>query len=298
MDKFANMQAFALVAQTGSFAEAARKLNIANSVVSKRVKDLEDYLGTQLLIRTTRSVRLSDTGYGYLEQIRKTLDELAEIESRIREKMEHPIGTIRLEAPLSFGMQYLAPALASYLEKYPQTEVHVYLSDRRNNFVEAGCDIAISTGPFSDSSLMTKKLASCRRVVCASPAYLKKHGTPRTPDDLKNHQCLSYLNVADGKAWPFLQDGKTIWQNVAGRFSADNGDLLHQAILGDAGLSLLPTFIVGKSLKSGALKAVLSDYEEAPFNLYAAYPYTRHVSPKIRTLVDHLSSCLFGEPGL
>lgn len=287
-----------MVGQTGSFAEAARRLNIANSVVSKRVKDLEDYLGTQLLIRTTRRVRLTDTGYGYLEHIRKTMDDLEEIEARIRDKMDKPVGTIRLEAPLSFGMQYLAPALASYLEKYPGTAVQVYLSDRRTDFIDAGCDIGISTGPFADSSLMTKKIATCRRVVCATPAYLKKHGTPQTPADLQSHECLGYLNLADGKSWPFKQGGQKIWQNVAGRFAADNGDLLHQAALGGAGITFLPTFIVGKSLDSGALKSVLDDYEEDDFNLYAAYPYARHLSPKIRTLIDHLSGCLFGAPGL
>lgn len=298
MDKFANMQTFAMVGQTGSFAGAARRLNIANSVVSKRIKDLEDYLGAQLLIRTTRRVTLTDTGYSYLEQIRKTMDDLEEVESRIRDKMEKPVGTIKLEAPLSFGMQYLAPAVTSYLEKYPETSVQVYLSDRRTNFVEDGCDISISTGPFTDTSLITRKIAACRRVVCASPAYLKQHGTPRTLEDLQGHECLSYLNLADGKAWPFLHQGQKIWQTVSGRFLADNGDLLHQAALGGAGLTLLPTFIVGKSLQSGALKTVLSDYEEQDFNLYAVYPHTRHLSPKIRTLIDHLASCLFGEPGL
>jgi DNA-binding transcriptional LysR family regulator len=145
---------------------------------------------------------------------------------------------------------------------------------------------------------MTRKIAACRRVVCGSPDYLKTHGIPMVPADLQTHECLSYLNLADGKAWPFLHDGKKIWQNVSVRFLADNGDLLHQAALGGAGLTLLPTFIVGQSLESGLLKTVLTDYEEQDFNLYAVYPYARHLSPKIRTLIDHLALCLFGAPGL
>ena len=159
MDKLANMQAFEAVGRTGSFAEAARKLNVANSVISKRVKDLEDFLGTQLFIRTTRKVTPTETGYSYLEYTRRILDEIEEVEARIRHKMDKPIGTIRLAAPLSFGMQYLGPAVASYLEKYPDVTIKTYLSDRRVNLVDEGYDLSIRTGPLQDSSLIAKNLS-------------------------------------------------------------------------------------------------------------------------------------------
>jgi len=290
------MQAFAAVGQTGSFAGAARKLNLANSVISKRVKDLEDFLGTQLFIRTTRKVNLTDTGYSYLEYVRKILDELEEVETRIRHKMDKPVGTIRLAAPLSFGVQYLGPAIASYLEKYPSVTIKTYLSDRQVSLIDEGYDLGIKIGHLKDSSLIAKKLLDCRRVVCASPEYFKKHGKPEKPKDLKNHNCMSYLNLADGKAWPYLEDGRKKWQSVSGSFLSDSGDLLHEAALSGCGITLLPTFIVGDSIKDGKLEVVLKEYEEIDFNIYAVYQHTRHLSTKIRTLIDHLNECFKGMP--
>ena len=291
MDKLANMLAFKAVGETGSFAEAARKLNLANSVVSKRVKDLEDFLGTQLFIRTTRKVSLTETGYSYLEYVRKFTDELEEVEARIRHKMDKPVGTIKLAAPLSFGRQYLGPAIASYLNKYPDVTIKTYLSDRHVSLIDEGYDLSIRTGPLEDSSLIAKKLMKCRRVVCASPAYFKKNGKPKTPKDLKDHNCLSYLNVADGKAWPYMEEGRKKWQSVSGSFFSDNGDLLHEAALTGCGITLLPTFIVGESISDKKLEIVLEEYEDTDFNIYAVYQHTRHLSTKIRTLIDHLSEC-------
>lgn len=289
MDKLANMQAFAAVGRTGSFAEAAKKLNLANSVVSKRVKDLERFLGAQLFIRTTRKVLLTETGYYYLDYVQKCLDELEEIERRIRYKMDKPIGSIKLAAPLSFGMRYLGPALTSYLDKNPAVTIKTYLSDRTVDLIEEGYDLALRTGPLKDSSLIAKELLSCRRVVCASPHYFAKHGKPQTPQDLKNHNCLSYLNLADGKSWPFTLDERRTWQQVSGSFLSDNGDLLHEAALSGCGISLLPTFIVGESIKNGSLEIVLEEFEEHNFSLYAVYQHTRHLPMKVRTLIDHLA---------
>jgi len=295
MDKLANMQAFAAVGQTGSFAEAARRLNLANSVVSKRVKDLEGFLQTQLLVRTTRKVNLTDNGYSYLEYVRKFLDELEEVETRLRHHTEKPIGVIKLNAPVSFGMQYLGPSLSSYLNTYPDVEIKAYLSDRQVSLIDEGYDLSIRTGPLKTSSLIAKKLVACRRVVCASPAYFAEHGKPETPKNLKQHNCLNYLNLAEGKAWPFTVDGKKVWQPVSGRFSVDNGDLLHEAALTGCGVALLPTFIVGDSLKNGLLETALEPFEETDFGIYAVYQHTRHLSTKIRTLIDHLSDCFSKE---
>ena len=291
MDKLANMEAFAAVGETGSFAEAARRLNLANSVVSKRIKDLEDFLGAPLFNRTTRKVTLTETGYGYLEYTRKFLDDLAEIEGRIRYNVEKPSGTIQLAAPLSYGQKYLAEAIASYIDKYPEVKIKTYLSDRRVNLVEEGYDLTIRSGPLEDSSLIAKKLQQCRRVVCATPDYFKKHGKPQRPEDLRTHNCLSYLNVADGKSWPFVVEGKKIWQPISGSFSADNGGLIHEMVLSGCGIALLPTFIVGESIEKGDLEIVLDAYEQDDFNMYAVYQHTRHLSIKIRTLIDHLVAC-------
>lgn len=294
MDKLANMQAFATVGQTGNFAAAARKLSLANSVVSKRVKDLEDFLGMQLLVRTTRKVRLTDAGYDYLEYVRKCLDEMTEVEEAVRHQAQKPVGMIKLAAPQSFGRQYLGPALAAYLEKYPDVSLKVYLSDKRVDLLEEGFDLGITIGVLQDSNLVARKLGDCRRVVCASPHYFRKHGKPQKPQDLGSHNCLSYLNLAEGKAWPFTMGGKRVWQAVSGRFSADNGDILYQAALTGSGIALLPAFIVGKAVETGKLQVVLEKYEEQNFSIYALYQHKRHLSTKVRMLIDHLSQC-FGQ---
>ena len=292
MDKIANMEAFAAVGQSGSFAEAARQLGLANSVVSKRIKDLEDYLGNQLLVRTTRKVTLTESGQSYLDYVLKFLDELEEVESEIRYQSQKPVGTIKLTAPLSFGLQTLAPAIASYLEKYPDVSIKTYLSDRRVHLVEEGFDLAIRIGVLEDPNLIAKKLCPGRRVACATLEYLKKYGTPQTPADLKNHNCLSYLHLAEGKSWPFIIDGKQSWQPVSGNFLSDNGDLLYQAALAGSGITLLPTFIISEALAAKKLQIILEDYEPKDFDIYAVYQQTRHLSTKIRTLIDHLTTNL------
>ncbi len=297
MDRLANMQAFQAVAETGSFAEAARKLNLANSVVSKRIKDLEDFLGVQLLSRTTRSVMLTENGESYLVYVKKFLDDLGDMEASLRHQASMPVGSIRLAAPLSFGLQILAPALASYLKKYPDVSIKTYLSDRRVDLAAEGFDLAIRIGALDDLGLVARKLCGGRRVVCASPSYIKEHGRPVRPSDLKQHNCLGYLNIADGKSWPFVDGGKKIWQPVAGNFSSDNGDLLHQAAVSGCGIALLPTFIISDSLKLKKLEILLEDFEEKNFDVHAVYQQTRHLSVKIRTLIDHLVSELDGRLG-
>lgn len=294
MNKLANMEAFATIGATGNFAEAARRLGITNSVISKRIKDLEDFLGVQLFQRTTRKVTLTDAGYNYLEYVRRVLDEMNEVESGIRFQTEKPVGTIKLSAPLSFGLQTLAPTISSYLDKYPEVDVKTYLSDRRVNLVEEGFDLAIRIGKLEDQSLIARKLCNGRRVVCASKSYIKAHGKPKTPAELKDHNCLSYMNLAEGKAWPFIVNGKKIWQQVSGNLSSDNGDLLYQAALSGCGIALLPTFIIHESLKSKDLEILLEDFEEKDFDIYAVYQHTKHLSIKIRTFIDHLSKNLKG----
>lgn len=292
MDKLANMQAFAAAGTTGNFAEAARRLGIANSVVSKRIKDLEDFLGAQLFLRTTRKVSLTEAGYTYLDYVRRVLDEMEEVESALRYNAEKPVGTIKLSAPLSFGLQTLAPAMTGYLKKFPQVDIKTYLSDRRVNLVEEGFDLAIRIGKLEDQSLIARKLCGGRRVVCASPAYFKAYGRPKTPSDLKTHNCLSYINLAEGKAWPFLINGKRVMQPVSGNFLSDNGDLLCQTAKAGCGITLLPTFIIGEALRKKELETALEDYEEKDFDVYAVYQHTRHLSTKIRTLIDHLTQAL------
>ena len=294
MDRLANMIAFVTVAETGSFAEAANRLNIANSVVSKRIKDLEAYLGTLLLQRTTRHVNLTEAGYAYVEHARKFLDELAEVEENLRYRNENPVGEIKISAPLSFGNKFLGPAIADFLEKYPDVSVKLIINDRTVDIAAEGFDLAIRIGALEEQSLITRKLAQSRRVVVASPSYLEKHGRPQTPEDLARHNCLSFIGLHDGNAWPFMKDGKEFWQHVGGRFIADSGTLLCEAAVHGCGIAILPTFIVGQHMISGELEPLLEEFEAPPLAIQAVYQHKRHLSAKTRKLIDHLVAYFSG----
>ncbi|WP_203416278.1 LysR family transcriptional regulator [Pseudovibrio axinellae] len=283
------MKTFILVAQSGSFADTAKKLNVATSVVSKRIKDLEAYLGVSLLQRTTRKVRLSDAGYGYLKDVSQVLENLDEAEAAIRYSNQTPTGEIKLAAPLSFGTKYLGPVIARYLQKHQQVEVSTYLSDRKVDLVEEGYDLAIRIGHLSDSALIAKKILTCRRVVCASPAYLSKYGRPLTPSDLSQHNCMKYDERTEGKTWRFQVDGTKFMQPAPGRFSSDNGDLLCEAAVAGCGITYLPTFIVGKEIEAGRLEVVLDEFEEQDFSIYIIYQDKRHLSFKVRSLIDTIT---------
>jgi len=288
MDRLANMIAFVTVAETGSFAETASRLNIANSVVSKRIKDLEAYLGTLLLQRTTRHVNLTEAGYAYVEHARKFLDDLAEVEENLRYRNENPVGELKVSAPLSFGNKFLGPAISSFLDKYPDVTVKLIVNDRTVDLAAEGFDLAIRLGPVEDQNLITRKLAQSRRIVVASPAYLEKYGRPQKPEDLARHNCMSYSGLHEGKAWPFQKDGREFLQRVGGRFMADSGTLLCEAAVHHCGIVILPTFIVGEHIGTGELEPLLEDYEVPPMDIQAVYQHKRYLSAKTRKLIDHL----------
>jgi DNA-binding transcriptional LysR family regulator len=294
MDRLANMIAFVTVAETGSFVEAASRLHIANSVVSKRIKDLEGYLGTLLLQRTTRHVNLTEAGYAYVEHARKFLDELAEVEENLRYRNENPVGEIKISAPLSFGNKFLGPAIADFLDKYPDVTVKLIVNDRTVDIAAEGFDLAIRIGTPEDQSMFTRKLAQSRRIVVASPAYLEKHGRPKTPEDLAQHNCLSYSGLHDGRTWPFQKDGKEFQQRVGGRFMADSGTLLCEAAVRGCGITILPTFIVGEHIGSGELEPLLEEFEAPPLAIQAVYQHKRYLSAKTRKLIDHLVAYFSG----
>jgi len=297
MDRLANMIAFVTVAETGSFAEAASRLHIANSVVSKRIKDLEGYLGTLLLQRTTRHVHLTEAGYAYVEHARKFLDELAEVEENLRYRNENPVGEIKVSAPLSFGNKFLGTPIADFLEKYPDVTVKLIVNDRQVDIAAEGFDLAIRIGTVEDQSLITRKLAQSRRMVVASPVYLEKYGRPQTPEDLAQHNCLSYSGLHDGKAWPFQKDGREFLQRVGGRFMADSGTLLCEAAVRGCGIALLPTFIVGQHIVNGELEPLLEEFESPPLAIQAVYQHKRYLSAKTRKLIDHLVAYFSGFSG-
>lgn len=294
MDRLSNIEAFVCVAESGSFAAAAKRLHLANSVVSKRVKDLEDDLKVRLFHRTTRKVNLTDAGYRYFEQARRLLSELAEVEEQLRAQNEKPVGELKISAPVSFGTQYLGPAVAGYMDTYPDVQLRVTLHDRLVDLASEDFDLAIAIGTLDSPTLVTRKLAESRRVVVASPAYYQKHGKPQKPQDLLHHNCMSYSNLNDGKGWPFRMGGRKHLQPVRGRFISNNGLLLLQGALDGCGIAMLPTFIAGPHILTGRLAIALEDFEEDSLTIQAAWTYQRHMSARMRTFIDYLAEYFSG----
>lgn len=297
MDRLSNIIAFVTVAETHSFAEAARRLRIANSVVSKRVKDLEEYLGARLLQRTTRHVHLTDAGYLYFDHARRLVSELAEVEENLRYRNENPVGELKVSAPVTFGSRFLGPAIAGFLDKYPDVAVRLFLGDRSADMIEDGFDVAIRIGQVENASLITRKIAESRRVTVASPAYLARQGRPQTPQDLVRHNCIAYSGLNDGRWWPFMVGGKRHRQPVAGRLISDNGALLAEAAAEGSGIALLPTFIVGPLVNAGKLEIILEEFEEEPLVIQLVYAQQRHLSARMRKFIDHMAEYFAGFSG-
>lgn len=292
MDKLSNIIAFSTVADTLSFAEAAKRLTLAPSVVSKRIKDLEAHLGTTLLNRSTRHVSLTDAGYRYAEHSRHLLGELAELEDSLRQGNARPVGHVTLSAPMAFTHAFMGPLLSSFLHQYPDVSIDVLISDDPLGFARPDCDVGIFIGTPQADTLVMRKIADTRRVVVGSPAYLRAHGTPQEPADLIAHNCLKYTHEQGrdhaSTAWPFVKDGRDVWQPVMGRMMADSGALLAKAARDGCGLAFLPSFIVAGDVLDGRLEIVLESYERAPLPISVVWPHQRHMPARLRALIDHI----------
>ena len=288
MDKLSHIQAFIEVAETHNFAEAARRLGLAPSVVSKRIKDLEDHLRVRLLHRSTRKVQLTDAGFSYAEQMRRVLSDVEDAEESLRLAHDHPVGLLRLSAPVSFGQRFLGAAIAGYVAQYPDVRIDLHLTDLMADVNSGVYDLAIGIGDVAQESVIVRKIADSRRVVVATPEYLRRHAIPQKPQDLLHHNCLSYSHLFEGKRWPFRVNGKQSLQPVQGKLTANNGMLLLDAVLAGCGIALLPTFITGTHVLDGRLKIVLEEFEDEPMRIVAAYPPQRRLSARTRTFLDYL----------
>lgn len=290
MDRFAAMEAFARVAEARSFSEAARRLRSSKSVVSRHVSALEAELGARLFHRTTRSLTLTEVGEGYYQKVARILADMDEANQSVSQLQAAPRGRLRVNAPMSFGFLHLAPAIPDFLNRYPEIEVDMTMNDRFVDLVDEGFDVAVRIARLADSSLVARKLAPMRRVVCASPAYLAAHGTPVSPDDLKGHDCLCYSNLTLSEEWRFVAaDGRPWPVEVQGRLRTNNGDALRAAALKGLGVINQPSFIVGGDLQSGTLVSVLTEFTPQDSAVHAVYPHSRHLSPKVRAFVDFLA---------
>ncbi len=288
MENLSAMIVFARVVEAKSFSTAARQLGMSKSTVSKHVSRLEDRLGARLLNRTTRRLSPTEVGLAFYERCVRIATAVEEAEAAAMRLQSSPRGTLKVNAPMSFAVLHLAPAIPEFVARHPELRLDMTLNDRVVDLIDEGFDLAVRIGELPDSSLIARRLTANRRVVCAAPAYLARHGAPRVPAELGAHNCLGYTLGASPTEWRFLGPGGAHTVRVSGNFQANNGDALRLAALEGLGVVTLPTFIAGDDLRSGALRAVLADYALPESAVYAVYPHTRHLSAKVRAFVDFL----------
>ena len=288
MDTFISMKVFATVVDAGSFAAAADRLDMSRAMTSKYVSNLEDHLGTRLLNRTTRRLSITESGNVYYQRCVQILADVMEAEQVAGHLSATPRGVLKITMPLAFGLHRLGPVIADYVSRYPEVKLDISLSDRKVDLIEDGFDLAIRIGALPESGLIARKLGINRTIICASPGYLKRHGVPKTPEDLARHSCLGYTYTNSGDAWSLSRSGQDLPISIAATIKADNGDLLRLAALSGAGLIFQPHFIVEEDLQAGRLVQVLAEYASRELGIYAIYPSRKHLSAKVRTFVDFL----------
>ncbi len=283
------MRALAAAVRDGSLAAAGRRLQLSRSQVSKLIQGLEARLGTALLVRTSRSLTLTDAGRGYHERVVDILARLDEAEQSLAGLQQDPQGPLRVNAPMSFGMRQLAPLMPAFLRRFPRVRVELHLDDRLLDPVEGGFDVTVRVAALVDSSLVARRLCDVPRVLCASPHYLEAQGPPLRPEELRSRDCLHYGYLASGSDWLLERaGGERVTVPVQGALCSNNAEALQQAALGGAGIALLPRFVVAEDLRAGRLVEVMAGWEAPRIAAHALFVRTPCLPAKLRAFVDHL----------
>ena len=296
MGQLEDMAMFVRIVDAGSITKAAEQLNTAKSAVSRRLKELETRLGSQLISRTTRQSNLTEAGELYYQRANSIINKVDALNEHISGSPTHIGGTLKMTAPLSFGLLHLSEAIHEFAGEHPNLNFELDFSDRHVDLVEEGYELAIRIRELQDSSYQARRLALIRFVLCASPAYLSQKGTPEKPEDLKDHAFLQYgLNK---ESQLHLTDAQGHKHKIAinAKIKATNGDFLVNMAAKDHGLVYIPTFIAHQKLASGELQCVLQDYQLPTLNAYAVYPKNRFLSQRCRHLIDFLAKRFGDEP--
>lgn len=297
MDRFEEMQTFIRVAETLSVTRASMQMGIAASAISRRVKDLESRLGVQLMRRSTRRITLTDAGRTYYERCVRIVADMEEADCLTVGESARLTGTLRIAIPTSLAQAELNAALGAFMELHPSLLIEADISDRRVDLVGEGMDLAIRVGTLRDSSLIARRLCDIRHVVCASPAFLARHGTPHSLDDLSKLPALCYGNIHQPANWPFRHpDGSKGVLTTQYRMIATSGETLRMAAIGGLGIACEPSFIVHEQIAEGSLVPVLTEYDWFGMSIYAVYPPTRHLSARARAFIDFLIDRIGPEP--
>ena len=288
MDRFLELRSFAEVVDAGSFVAAAGRLGLSKAAVSRHIAELEARLAVRLLHRTTRKLSLTEDGEVFHARARQLLADLEEAESEITSRSREAVGLLRVSVPVSFGIRHLAGVWGAFRDAHPRVTLEVNLSDRIADLAEEGLDVAVRIARLSASTLVTRQLAATRVVLCASPGYLRRAGTPVHPSELARHAVVAYSYWSDRDEWEFTGPEGPVQVHVRGAIRSNNGDVCLAAALQDQGLILQPTFIVGEDLRAGRLVEVLPRYRLPVLGIHAVYQSRKNLTPRVRRLVDFL----------
>jgi len=295
MDKFADIEAFVAVVESGSFIAAGERLGVAKSMVSRRISQLESRLGSRLLNRTTRRLALTEAGRNFYQRAVQILADLDDAEQSVAAETTELRGAIKLAAPLTFGLRHLSGAITDFLDAHPAIELNLDLNDRNINLIEEGFDLAVRIGELQDSTLVARRLGISRAITCASRVYLERHGEPANPDQLRRHIGLQYSNIGYRQHWQYeTPTGETVFGQPQIRIRANNGEALACAAVAGIGITTGPTFILGGYLREGSLVSILNGHRRPAVGIYALYPPGRMLPRRIRVFSDFLAA-RFGE---
>lgn len=292
MDTFSTVPVFTAVVELESFSEAARKLGITKSAVSKRISALEAHLGAQLIQRTTRKLSLTEAGEQYYNYIHRAKSLIQEGEDAINSLQGNPKGHLKVSIPMVFGQLHISPLLSEFLGHYPSISLSLSMDDQLVDLIDNGLDVVIRIGALSDSNLVARKLSPCHSVLCASPGYLKTHGKPKTLKDLKKHNCLFYSYFRAGVEWTFEGPNGLERIKPEGNIQVNNSEVLKQLLLDDVGICQMPLFSVESELASGALVTILDQYHLPEHGIYAVYPQRAFIPAKLRAFLEFLEQKL------
>lgn len=292
MNRLDAMALFLRVAELGSFTAAATQLGVARSVVTRQIAALEEHLGVKLMVRSTRRLALTTAGSAYLDKCRVILDLVEEAEAGVMEERLTPSGRLRLSLPLSLGLHRLMPLLVEFSQTWPAIELLMDFSNRQQNLIEEGIDLAIRVTPQLDPGQIVRKLGSCRLLAVAAPHYLDSHGRPMHPRELSGHVCLGYAPQGSDRPWSFQVDGELLAFHPTYRLQANNSDALVEATVQGLGISVQPDFVVTDHLAAGTLVTVLDEFVPPHLGIYAVLPSNRYLPHRVRVLIDFLAARL------
>ncbi len=296
MDVLAGMRLFARVVETGGFTVVARETGTSQPTISRTIAALEAHLGVRLLNRSSRAVTLTDDGRQFYERARDALDAVAEAEGSVGRRRGRPGGLLRLGTPVAFGRLHVAPRIPAFLDRNPEVEIELVMNDAFVDLVGEGLDLAIRVGDLADPSLIARRIGTTRRVTVASSSYLDRRGIPATPSELARHDCVIYTRLATGNHWHFESSGGPVQVDVHGRFRADNSEAVREAVIGGAGIAVMPVWLFTDEIERRLVRIILERFEPTQLPIHAVYPSRRLLAAKVRAMIDFLADEFGGVP--